>query len=313
MIGIIGTGSAAKRIYHILKEINNNLDINFYSNTRNYFYINKKKYFTKELKFKKIKLYEKIFFIANNSSEHFKYLQYLIKKQKNIYVEKPICTNSSEAKKIFILYKKFKGNLTVGYQFRENESLKFLLNKIKKNINKIVSVSAYSGEDVKKYHKNEDYKKSYTVSKEKGGGVLLTQIHQIDYLSFLFGEIIKVKAIQIKKNKYLNTNVETNVSYLLETKNNILINCNLNYYSKKLNLINIYLTDGIIIWNNEKNSVIIHRKKKLNFLFNQTRQQMFYNRISNFLKNINKKRKINNFKKDLAPIFVVDRIKKDIS
>jgi predicted dehydrogenase len=313
MIGIIGTGSAAKRIYHILKKINNNLDINFYSNTRNYFFINKKKYFTKELKFKKIKLYEKIFFIANNSSEHFKYLQYLIKKQKNIYVEKPICTNSSEAKKIFILYKKFKRNLTVGYQFRENESLKFLLNKIKKNINKIVSVSAYSGEDVKKYHKNEDYKKSYTVSKEKGGGVLLTQIHQIDYLSFLFGEIIKVKAMQNKKNKNLNTNVETNVSYLLKTKNNILINCNLNYYSKKLNLINIYLTDGIIIWNNEKNSVIIHKKKKLIFLFNQTRQQMFYNRISNFLKNLNKKRKINNFKKDLDPIFVVDRIKKDIS
>jgi predicted dehydrogenase len=313
MIGIIGTGSAAKRIYHILKKINNNLGINFYSNTRNYFFINKKKYFTKELKFKKIKLYEKIFFIANNSSEHFKYLQYLIKKQRNIYVEKPICTNSSEAKKIFILYKKFKGNLTVGYQFRENDSLKFLLNKIKKNINKIVSVSAYSGEDVKKYHKNEDYKKSYTVSKEKGGGVLLTQIHQIDYLSFLFGEIIKIKAMQNKKNKYLNTNVETNVSYLLKTKNNILINCNLNYYSKKLNLINIYLTDGIIIWNNEKNSVIIHKKKKLNFLFNQTRQQMFYNRISNFLKNLNKKRKINNFKKDLDPIFVVDRIKKDIS
>jgi predicted dehydrogenase len=313
MIGIIGTGSAAKRIYHILKKINNNLDINFYSNTRNYFFINKKKYFTKKLKFKKIKIYEKIFFIVNNSSEHFKYLQYLIKKQKNIYVEKPICTNSSEAKKIFILYKKFKRNLTVGYQFRENESLKFLLNKIKKNINKIVSVSAYSGEDVKKYHKNEDYKKSYTVSKEKGGGVLLTQIHQIDYLSFLFGEIIKVKAMQNKKNKNLNTNVETNVSYLLKTKNNILINCNLNYYSKKLNLINIYLTDGTIIWNNEKNSVIIHRKKKLNFLFNQTRQQMFYNRISNFLKNLNKKRKINNFKKDLDPIFVVDRIKKDIS
>ena len=313
MIGIIGTGSAAKRIYHILKKINNNLDINFYSNTRNYFFINKKKYFTKKLKFKKIKIYEKIFFIVNNSSEHFKYLQYLIKKQKNIYVEKPICTNSSEAKKIFILYKKFKRNLTVGYQFRENESLKFLLNKIKKNINKIVSVSAYSGEDVKKYHKNEDYKKSYTVSKEKGGGVLLTQIHQIDYLSFLFGEIIKVKAMQNKKNKNLNTNVETNVSYLLKTKNNILINCNLNYYSKKLNLINIYLTDGTIIWNNEKNSVIIHRKKKLNFLFNQTRQQMFYNRISNFLKNLNKKRKINNIKKDLDPIFVVDRIKKDIS
>jgi predicted dehydrogenase len=313
MIGIIGTGSAAKRIYQILIEINKNFKISFYSNTRNYFFLNKKKFFTKALKFKKKNLNENIFFIANNSSGHFKYLQYLIRKQKNIYVEKPICTSSREAKKIITLYKNFRKNLTVGYQFRENESLKFLFNVIKKNINKIVSVSAYSGEDVKKYHKNEDYKKSYTVNKEKGGGVLLTQIHQIDYLSFLFGNVIEVKALQKKTDKKLHANVETNVSYLLKTKNNILINCNLNYFSKKLNLINIYLTDGIIIWNNETNSVIIKRKKKLKFLFNQNRHQMFYQRISNFLKNLNKKKNINNFKEDLNSIFIVDQIKKDIS
>lgn len=313
MIGIVGTGSAAKRIYQILKEINKNLQISFYSNTRNYFFLNKKKIFTKALKFKKENFNENIFFIANNSSEHFKYLQYFIRKQKNIYVEKPICTSSREAKKVITLYKNFRKNLTVGYQFRENESLKFLFNIIKKNINKIVSVSAYSGEDVKKYHKNEDYKKSYTVNKEKGGGVLLTQIHQIDYLSFLFGKVIKVKAIQKKTDKKLHANVETNVSYLLKTKNNILINCNLNYFSKKLNLINIYLTDGIIIWNNELNSVIIKKKKKLKFLFNQNRHQMFYQRISNFLINLNKKRNINNFKEDLNSIFIVDQIKKDIS
>ena len=313
MIGIVGTGSAAKRIYQILKEINNDLQISFYSNTRNYFFLNKKKIFTKALKFKKKNFNENIFFIANNSSEHFKYLQYFIRKQKNIYVEKPICTSSREAKKVIILYKNFRKNLTVGYQFRENESLKFLFNIIKKNINKIVSVSAYSGEDVKKYHKNEDYKKSYTVNKEKGGGVLLTQIHQIDYLSFLFGKVIKVKAIQKKTDKKLHANVETNVSYLLKTKNNILINCNLNYFSKKLNLINIYLTDGIIIWNNELNCVIIKKKKKLKFLFNQNRHQMFYQRISNFLKNLNKKKNINNFKEELNSIFIVDQIKKDIS
>lgn len=313
MIGIIGTGSAAKRIYQILIEINKNFKISFYSSTRNYFFLNKKKFFTKVLKFKKKNLNENIFFIANNSSGHFKYLQYFIRKQKNIYVEKPICTSSREAKKIITLYKNFRKNLTVGYQFRENESLKFLFNVIKKNINKIVSVSAYSGEDVKKYHKNEDYKKSYTVNKEKGGGVLLTQIHQIDYLSFLFGKVIKVKALQKKTDKKLHANVETNVSYLLKTNNNILINCNLNYFSKKLNLINIYLTDGIIIWNNETNSVIIKRKKKLKFLFNQNRHQMFYQRISNFLKNLNKKRNINNFKEDLNSIFIVDQIKKDIS
>ena len=93
MIGIIGTGSAAKRIYQILIKINKNFKISFYSNTRNYFFFKKKKFYTKKLKFKKNNFYEKIFFIANNSSEHFKYLQYFIRKQKNIYVEKSIVSD----------------------------------------------------------------------------------------------------------------------------------------------------------------------------------------------------------------------------
>jgi len=40
---------------------------------------------------------------------------------------------------------------------------------------------------------------------------------------------------------------------------------------------------------------------------------MFYQRISNFLINLNKKKNINNFKEELNSIFIVDQIKKDIS
>ena len=38
----------------------------------------------------------------------------------------------------------------------------------------------------------EDYKKSYASKKELGGGVVLTCIHEIDYMYWLFGDIKEV-------------------------------------------------------------------------------------------------------------------------
>jgi hypothetical protein len=42
-IGIIGSGVAAKRLFSIIKKIDKSSKIDFYSNTRNYFFLNKKK------------------------------------------------------------------------------------------------------------------------------------------------------------------------------------------------------------------------------------------------------------------------------
>ena len=72
---------------------------------------------------------------------------------------------------------------------------------IERERDKIINVFAYCGEDVKKYHENEDYTKSYTVSSKKGGGVLLTQSHQIDYLNFLFGPFIECKSLNSDTSK----------------------------------------------------------------------------------------------------------------
>ena len=79
-IGIIGTGFAARRIISILSKLNNNFEFNIYSNRKNIFN-NKKKIKVYSLK-KITKFKETFFFIANNTSEHFKYLKLLIKKIK---------------------------------------------------------------------------------------------------------------------------------------------------------------------------------------------------------------------------------------
>ncbi len=307
-IGIIGSGSAAARIYKILLTLNKNNKINIYSKRKN-FKIGKKILPTKKFNFNSSKN-EDYFFVSNNSNEHYKYLINLIKNQKNIYVEKPICTTMEEAKIIKKKLRLFKKKLHVGYQFRENKCINFLKNYISKNRNKIVFVSAYSGENVKKYHKGENYIRSYTVKKKDGGGVLLTQSHQIDYLTYLFGKFKSIKSLSANNNKKFNlkSNVEGNVSYILKTNDDILINCNLNYFAQKKTYLYIKCLDETIFWNNEKNEITLERKNKIKKKFFQTREDMFKKKIKNFLVN-KKEKKVDNKIFDI--INVITKIKYD--
>ena len=116
-IAVIGAGSAAQRIIKILLEINNKYDINVYTNKKQ----NKFKNNINLLKIKKKNIFtEDLFFIANNTADHFKFLSQLIKLNKDIYVEKPICSNLKEIKFLKNNLKKSNSKVMVGYQFREN-------------------------------------------------------------------------------------------------------------------------------------------------------------------------------------------------
>jgi CMP-N,N'-diacetyllegionaminic acid synthase len=301
-IGIIGSGAAAKRLFQILKTIDKSFNINLYSKKPRSILIKKKIINLKGIFFQKKTFYEDLFFIANNTADHFKYISILLKKNKPIYVEKPLCTSKAELNKIKILLKSYKKKLFVGYQFRENKCLRFLKKEILMNKKNIYYVTCYSGENVKKYHKNENYLNSYTLSKKKGGGVILTQSHQIDYLNFLFGKIKDIKAIKSDKNNLLNlkTTVDTNITYICKTNDEIPISCNINYFGLTDTFIFIYFKNKIIRWNCLKNFLIIETtKKNKKIVFNQSRIDMFKSRIKYFLKNYNKPCS----KKDLKEIF----------
>ena len=307
-IGIIGFGAAAKRIVKILLKINNKFLLNIYTNKKEK---NKNKNIIFYKPYIKNNLNEKKFFIANNSSDHFKFLNSLIRLNKDVYVEKPICTNFKEAVILKKQLGKSRSKILIGYQFRENKCIQYLKKIINKNRKKILSVFAYSGEDVKNYHKGENYKNSYTVNKNKGGGVLLTQSHQIDYLSYLFGDFTKCKSLQsdVSRKFSLSANVENNVSYLLKTFDGILINANLNYFGKKKTYIQIETLDKTITWTNNNNTISIftNAKKKI-IKFRQSREDMFRSRIKKFLGLKKKDKEDYNL---FSTILIVDIIKKN--
>ena len=54
-------------------------------------------------------------------------------------------------------------------------------------IGKVLSVRAEVGEYLPGFHPYEDYRRMYAAQSALGGGVTLSQIHEIDYLCALFG------------------------------------------------------------------------------------------------------------------------------
>ena len=67
------------------------------------------------------------------------------------------------------------------------------------------------------WHKYEKYVNSYASEKELGGGVVFTQIHELDYLIYLFG-LINFHSSIIGKVSDLNINVEDTAFSLLSTQ-----------------------------------------------------------------------------------------------
>ena len=113
----------------------------------------------------------------------------------------------------------------MGYQLKFNPIIKKIHESLKKNfIGKVNNIFVHNGEHIEDFHPYENYKVSYAARKDLGGGVVLSQIHEIDYILYLFSNY-KLKIINsiCKKISDLNIDVEdTLVSNLsLKKKGNL--------------------------------------------------------------------------------------------
>ena len=77
----------------------------------------------------------------------------------------------------------------MGCQLRMHPGLQKIEEWIKQDkLGKIYSVQVDLGEYLPDWHPWEDYRQSYAARADQGGGVILTLIHELDYLHWLFGK-----------------------------------------------------------------------------------------------------------------------------
>ena len=198
--------------------------------------------------------------ICSPTSFHLEEVLKCLKKNINVFVEKPLSHNEKRLKELkSLLLKKKKIITMMGYQTRFNPLYIYLKKYLtKKNLGKINHVEIFNGEHIADFHKYENYKTSFAAKKVLGGGVVLTLIHEIDYFLDLFSNY-KIKTISsyISKNSKLNIDVEDtlNSNFLVSKKGEkFTTNLHLNYYTRpKKRYIKIILEKAILYADFNKN------------------------------------------------------------
>ena len=264
----------------------------------------KKKYnitYIKKLEDIKICKYKiDVAFVCTPSSLHIDQAIWLLNNNINLFVEKPIGINQKNIRRLNKLLKK-KPNVKhmVGYQLKFNPvilKLKKIINQ--KLIGQIFHIKVHNGENIKDFHPYEDYRTSYTSIKKLGGGVVLCQIHEIDYLMYLF-EDYKINIIHSNVNKLsnLDINVEDvcDALFLLKKKNErIICNFHLNFFERpKKRSLEIVGEKGKIVVNLNKSEItIFHNQNKRKIKYPIGRNLIFIKQIKYFIDTIKTKKKI---------------------
>ena len=135
-------------------------------------------------------------FICNPSSLHVPVARACLAAQCDIFIEKPLSDSVREIDALIDAADQSKAIAMVGYQLRFHPCLKLLTEIVKSgSLGSLLAVRATVGEYLPNWHPYEDYREMYASRSELGGGVILSQIHEFDYLYSLFGVPTRVFAL----------------------------------------------------------------------------------------------------------------------
>jgi predicted dehydrogenase len=130
-----------------------------------------------------------IAFICNPSSLHVPIAQACVDAGCDIFVEKPLSNDLTGLPELQSAVEKHRRIAMVGYQLRFHPCFLRLQEIVQQGLlGNLLSVRATVGEYLPNWHRYEDYRTGYAARASLGGGVVLSQIHEFDYLYALFGE-----------------------------------------------------------------------------------------------------------------------------
>lgn len=127
-------------------------------------------------------------FICNPTSKHVEAALLAARADCHLFIEKPLSHSLEQVDELIRLVEKKGLKAAVGYQMRFHPCMKRLHALLQeKKVGHVLSVRAEIGEYMPGWHTYEDYRHIYASRKDLGGGVILSQIHEFDYLYWLFG------------------------------------------------------------------------------------------------------------------------------
>lgn len=133
-----------------------------------------------------------------------------------LFIEKPLSHNLEHTGELIDLVETQQLTGMVGYQMRFHPCLRRLQQLLEAGaIGRVVAARIEVGEYLPGWHAYEDYRQMYASRASLGGGVILSQIHELDYVYWLFGMPTRVFAVGGHLTR-LDLDVEDTASILME-------------------------------------------------------------------------------------------------
>jgi predicted dehydrogenase len=127
-------------------------------------------------------------FVGNPSDAHINVALAGAKAGCHLFIEKPLSSNEENVAELIKIVDEKNLVALVGFQLRFHPALKQMQALLEQNIvGQVLSVQTEVGEFLPGFHPYEDYRELYASRADLGGGVVLSQIHELDYLYWLFG------------------------------------------------------------------------------------------------------------------------------
>lgn len=157
-----------------------------------------------------------VVFVTNPSSLHVPVALAAARAGAHVFIEKPLSHGLEDLETLEELLARKRRIGFVAYQLRRHPGFIRLRDLLAANaLGNVLSVRAEVGEYLPGFHPYEDYRRMYAARRDLGGGVTLSQIHELDLLYALFGMPSRLFAMGGKVSS-LEIDVDDLTSALLE-------------------------------------------------------------------------------------------------
>jgi predicted dehydrogenase len=154
--------------------------------------------------------------ICNPTSEHLRVALAAARAGCHLLIEKPVSHSLEHMDELTALIARNKLVCMVAYQLRFHPCLQLAHRLYSAGaIGRAVACRAAVGEYLPGWHRYEDYRVMYAARRDQGGGVVLSQIHELDLLYWFFGRPRRIVSMGGQWSE-LEIDVEDVASTLLE-------------------------------------------------------------------------------------------------
>lgn len=187
--------------------------------------------------------------IANPTAFHVEFAKKALEAGCHVYMEKPVSHNLEGIAELTELAGKQDKVVMVGCQLRFHPNLEAVREWVRDGLTgRIFSVNVDMGEYLPGWHPWEDYRQSYSAKADMGGGVILTLIHELDYIFWIFGPVKSVYAIGGQLTP-LEMDAEDTALISLLTKQGVPVLLRMDYWrNPPVRKMNIVCENGEVDW-----------------------------------------------------------------